>query len=108
MVLETFLDERHQRMCFNVARKREGLRVGVPSALERDSSVAMTCARAWLEGELGRGRGSKDRRGATRRRPDGGTSPRNELDMEIKSFHRESHSRIRARANPSDCYTPDS
>lgn len=34
VVLQTFLDQRHQRMGFNVARKWQRLGVGVPCTLQ--------------------------------------------------------------------------
>jgi hypothetical protein len=42
MILQALLDQRDQRMGFNIRREWERLRVRIPRALQRDSSIAVT------------------------------------------------------------------
>lgn len=49
VVLQALLDQRDEGMGFDVARKGKTLRIWEPCALQRDSSITMTC----LKGKKG-------------------------------------------------------
>lgn len=58
MILQALLDQRYQRMGFNVRRKRESLRIREPRALQRHGGIAMTWVE--LEVKLGKVKGQCD------------------------------------------------